>query len=115
MRIYLTLLALIAAIAGGAIYYFSESVPFSSSETMQHPYVGLVVKSSEGTRLGRVRSVYVVAESTEAHGITVISRGIWIYGVRFVPKGKFSKNNVGFITLGITYNQFRELRRHVKK
>lgn len=111
MRKYVALIALIAAIVAGAVYYFSESVPFSSSETVQHPYVGLAVKSREGTHLGHVRSVYVVSGSSEAYGLTVISRGIWVRGVRFVPKGAFSKHNVRFITLAITYKQFRGLRR----
>lgn len=115
MRVYGVLLILVAVIVGGAVYYFSDSVPFSSSETVQHPYVGLAVKSREGTHLGHVRSVYVVSDSAEAHGLTVISRGVWVRGVRFVPKGKFSKNNVGFITLAITYKQFRELQRRDEK
>lgn len=115
MRTRVALCILIAGIIGGVVYYFSQEVPFSASENLKHPYVGLAVKSSEGRHLGHVRSVYLVDGSSEAHGITVISHGIWVRGVRFVPRGKFSKTNVRFITLAATYKQFRELQRRDKK
>lgn len=115
MRTYIAILILVAGVIGGAVYYLTSDVPYSATESQRHPYVGLAVKSSDGRHLGHVRSVYVVVESSEAQGITVISHGIWVRGVRFVPKGKFSKDNVRFITLAATYKQFRELQRRDKK